>query len=269
MPAAPEPGSPRVNSPAAPVVAIARYTFLEAVRNRLFLLTAAGLLGLLGITEFIGELAITETAQVQALLVGAAMRMFAVCTVALFVITSVVREANDKGFELLLSLPLPRYAYFCGKYAGFLLLALVIAAASAALLLLYSTPSAVLLWFISLFCELGIVIALALLCLFSFSNVTVSFILVLACYLLARAMDSIQLISASPLLEPTGIGQLFLKQLVDAIAFVLPDLQRFSRGEWLAWGADWAGLGFILAQTAIYCGLLAAAALFDLYRKEL
>jgi ABC-type transport system involved in multi-copper enzyme maturation permease subunit len=251
------------------VAAIARYTFLEAVRNRLFGLTAAGLLCLLGITEFVGELAITETAQMQAALIGAGMRLFAVCTVALFVITSVVREASDKGFEVLLSLPLPRHAYFFGKYLGFLGLSVVIAAATCLFLLIYSDPYPVALWFVSLECELAIVVALALLCVFTFNNVTVAFMLVLAVYLLSRSMHSIQLISSSPILESTSFAQQFINLLLDAIAFVLPDLHEFTRSDWLARGAGPHSVAALFVQTLVFVVLLCSAAIFDLYRKEI
>jgi ABC-type transport system involved in multi-copper enzyme maturation permease subunit len=251
------------------VAAIARYTFLEALRNRLFGLTAAGLLCLLGITEFIGELAITESAQLQAAFIGAGMRLFAVCTVALFVITSLVREANDKGFEVLLSLPVPRHAYFFGKFLGFLGLAVVISAATCLLLLVYSEPVPVLYWFASLQCELAIVVALALLFVFTFNNVTVAFMLVLAFYLLSRSMHAIQLISSSPILESGSFSQQFINLLLDGVAFVLPDLHEFTRSDWLARGGGPDSLAAILGQALIFVALLGSAAIFDLYRKEL
>jgi ABC-type transport system involved in multi-copper enzyme maturation permease subunit len=248
---------------------IARYTFLEAVRNRLFALTVTGLVCLLGLTEFIGEIAITESLEVQASLVGAGMRLFTVMTVSLFVITSVIREFNDKGFEMVLSMPIARPAWFFGKFAGFLLLAAVIAGAGSLLLMLYSAPGDVLLWFLSLQCELAIVIALSLLCLLTFSNVTVSFVLALLFYLLARAMHAVQLIAASPLLESHSFSQGFIDLVLDAIAFVLPDLHAFTRSEWLVYGGEWTLLAPVAAQTAIYVVLLSAAGLFDLYRKDL
>jgi ABC-type transport system involved in multi-copper enzyme maturation permease subunit len=248
---------------------IAAYTFREAVRNRLFVLTLVGMVCLLGLTAFVGELAVTEQRQIQATIIGAGIRLFAACTVCLFVITSTVREFNDKGFELILSLPVPRSSYFFGKCAGFLLLALVIAAAGAALLLLYSAPGAVLLWFISLACELLILVVMSLLCLFTFGNIVLACMLVLAFYLLSRSMETIQLVSMSPILETHSMSQEFMNGLVQAIALFLPDLHRFARSEWLIHGADWSVLPPILAQTVIYAALLSAAALFDLYRKEL
>ena len=251
------------------ILPIAAYTFREAVRKRLFMLTLCGLLCLLGLTAFVGELAVTEQRQIQAALIGAGVRLFTVCTVCLFVITSTVREFNDKGFELMLSLPVPRSSYFFGKCAGFLLLALVISAAGALLLLLYSEPGPVLLWYVSLMCELLILVVLSLLCLFTFGNITVAYMLVLAFYFLSRSMETIRLVSMSPILETHSLSQEFMNGLVQAIALFLPALQGFARSEWLIHGSDWGVLPPILIQTGIYAVLLSAAALFDLYRKEL
>jgi len=252
-----------------PVLTIARFTFYEAVRNRLFMLTLAGLVCLLGLTEFVGELAITETNNIQAILIGAGMRLFAVATVALFVITSMVREFNDKGFELIAALPMPRSSYYFGKFLGFFMLSLVIAVATALLLLIYSPVTAVLFWLLSLACELAIVISLSLLCLFTFSNVTVAFMVVICFYILSRSINTIQLISNSPIMEFYTFSQQFLRLATDAIAFMLPGLHDFTKSEWLVYGVGWQSLWPVLIQTAVYLLLLSAAGLFDLYRKNL
>ncbi len=251
------------------ILVIARFTFYEAVRNRLFTLTLVGLLCVLGLTEFAGELAITEASNIQAVLIGAGMRLFAVTTVALFVITSIVREFNDKGFELIASLPLPRSSYYFGKFLGFFLLSLVIAVATSLLLLVYSPAIPVSLWLLSLVCELAIVIALSLLCLFTFSNVTVAFMVVICFYILSRSMYAIQLISNSPIMEFYTFSQQFMRLVTDAIAFLLPGLHDFTKSEWLVYGVEWQSLQPVIIQTVVYLILLCAAGLFDLHRKNL
>ena len=251
------------------ILTIARFTFHEAVKNRLFVLTLAGLLCVLGLTEFVGELAITEANSIRAILLGSGMRLFAVTTVALFVITSMVREFNDKGFELIASLPFPRSCYYFGKFLGFFLLSLVIAVATSLLLLIYSPASAVSLWLISLICELAIIISLSLLCLLTFSNVTVAFMVVISFYVLARSIYAIQLISNSPILEFYTYSQQFMRMVTDAMAFLLPGLHDFTRSDWLVYGADMNDIKIVIIQTFIYLSLLSAAGLFDLYRKNL
>lgn len=251
------------------VAIIARYTFVEATQNRLFRLTLVGLICLFGIAEFAGELAITETREIQAAMLATIARWFLVMTAALFVITSMVRELNDKGTGLILSLPISRTSYYLGKYLGFLALSLVIAASISLLLLLYTEPAWLVIWFISLMCELTIIIAISMLCLFTFSNITVAFIAVIAFYIVSRSMEAIRLLSISPILESENFSQAFMTWVVNGIAYLLPSLDRYSDSAWLAYGADINVLYTVISQTLIYLALLIAAGLFDLSRKEL
>lgn len=247
---------------------VARFTFLEAVRNRLFTLVIVGLICILGLTEFIGDLTVTETRAVQSALTASGLRLFAVCVIGLFVVTSMVREFNDKGFEMLLSLSMTRASYYFGKFAGFALLSLVITLAASLLLLLYSPAANVLIWFFSLVCESLIVIALSLLCLFTFNSITTAFTAVIAFYVLSRSMHVIQLISASPILESQSFSQEFIDFVINAIAYVLPDLNLFTRSEWLVYGAGFDNMLPVIIQTLIYLMVLIGAGLFDLSRKE-
>ena len=74
---------------------IAFYTFLEATRNRLLWLVVAFVVIGFGLSQFVSEIAITESATFQSSLLAAMLRFFAVFTIALFVITSMVREFDD------------------------------------------------------------------------------------------------------------------------------------------------------------------------------
>jgi hypothetical protein len=57
---------------------------------------------------------------------------------------------------------------------------------------------------------------------------------------------------------------------IDGLALLLPHLDQFTRSDWLVYhNGSGADLAAIAAQTAIYVALLAAAALFDLHRKNL
>ena len=252
-----------------PYTTIAIYTFLEAIRDRLFFLMVIGLICVFGLTEFAGELAITESSHVQGAILAAGLRLFAVFTIGLFVTTSMVREFNDKIFELVLSHPIPRSSYYAGKLTGFAMISVVVACLSALPLILYAPAEQVLIWCVSLICELLIVTTLGLLCLFTFSNITIAFSAVVAFYLLSRSMDAIQLISKSPILESDSISQALINHIIDAIAYLLPDLNLFTQTHWLLYeSGDLNSLGVVMGQTVIYIVFLSGAALFDLYRKE-
>lgn len=248
---------------------IARYTFVEAIKNRLFVLMIAGLVCIFGITLFLGELAITETREVQVSIMGYIARLFAVFITSLFVITTLVREFNDKTIEFIIALPVPRYAYFFGKFFGFAFLSVFVSIIVSFPVFFYTEFIQGMLWCTSLVCELFIVVALCLLCLFTLGQVTTAFFTVMAFYILARSIGTIQLISQSPILESTNVSQLFMNQLLDLIAFVIPDFGNFTQSEWLVYHTgNTDGLSMIAIQTLIYIFLLSSAALFDLYRKE-
>jgi len=252
-----------------PVITIARFTFIEAIRNRLFLLIMIGLICVFGLAQFIGELAITETLQVQGAIIGLVLRLFAVFMVCLFIITSMVREFNDKTFEFIISLPVSRYVYFCGKFIGFCLLAFIVTIIISFLLMIYAELPQILIWCVSLICELIILIALCLFVLFTLGHVVISFSAVIGFYVLARSMSTIQLIGHSPIMETTSKSQSFINFLIDTIAYILPDLNSFTQTSWLVYNTGTVGdLINIIIQTVIYVVLLSSAALFDLYRKE-
>ena len=248
---------------------ISYFTLHEAIRNRLLIFTIIMLISLFGLTEFIGEMVITEKRQMQSASLGYMLRLFAFFITCLFVITSMVREFNDKGFELILSLPIQRWNYLLGKFLGFAALSFILTVIICLPLLLYSAPVQVMLWGISLFCELLIMISISLLCLFTFGNITISFTVVTAFYILSRTITTIILISDSPILETNSLSQSFIGYLLAIIATVMPDFSIFTQSEWLIYGgAKIDSIVPVIIQTVIYIPLIASATLFDLYRKN-
>jgi ABC-type transport system involved in multi-copper enzyme maturation permease subunit len=246
---------------------IARYTLLEALRNRLLWLVLLMALGAVGVSGFLTELALTESRQLQAALLGAVLRLAAVFLIATFVVTSMLREANDHGLQMLMALPMPRAVYLFGKLAGFGALALLPALLFGALGLFFAPPAQAALWAVSLLCECWIVAAFAVLCSLTLNQVPPALAAAFSFYLLARVIGALQLLGHAAA-STRSAGQQVLNTGIDGLALLLPHLDRFTRSDWLVYhdgtGADLAG---IAAQTAIYVALLAAAALFDLYRK--
>jgi len=245
-------------------ITIAKYTFFEAVRDRLFILLIVGLVCAFGLSQFIGELAITETQQIQVALLGSGLRLFAIFTIGLFVVTSMVREFNDKGLELLLSNPIPRASYYLGKLSGFSLICFVLVFLIGLEIAVYTPINISIIWSISLLCEIFIIITLSILCLITFSNITIAFSLVFLFYLLARNIEAIQLISRSPILETNTISQDLINTVIDCIAYLLPNFNSFTKTEWLVYhNVTYNDLLIIMGQTLIYTIFISGAALFD------
>jgi hypothetical protein len=247
---------------------IAYYTLLEALRNRLMWLLGLILVAGIGISGFLGDMAITEKKEVQVALLAAFLRLTGVFLLATFVVTSLVREANDKGLELVLALPLPRAGYVLGKLGGFALLSLLPALLFGGLLAFFAPPLQVLLWTLSFMAELWIVAAFSLLCVLTFSQVMLALSAAIGFYLLARSITVLQQIGQSRY-APEMLSQDVINYLMKGIGYLLPRLDEFTRTEWLVYqSGSWTVIAPLLGQAVIFLSLLTAAALFDLYRKN-
>lgn len=250
--------------------AIAFYTVLEVRRNHLLWVVVLTIFAAVGLAGLLAQVAITETQQIQSAFLGAFLRWAAVFIVSLTVITGMVREFNDKGFELVLSLPLPRAGYLFGKLLGYAAVALLVAVSMTLPLLIVVPPDQAALWGVSLGCELLLVCALSLLCMLTLNQTLPAFVVVAAFYLLARSISAIQLMGQGPLIDATSWTQQVVQWLVDAIALVLPNLDQFTATDWLVYHSGMpTALLPIFGQSLVYLVLLAGAGMFDLYRKNL
>ena len=252
------------------IVTIARFTALEAVRTRLPWLFVVVMVLIFGSAYFIQQLAITESARLQSAFFAAATRFMAVFVLCLHILTSMVREFNDKGLELTLSFDLRRSHYILGRLAGFMLLALLVAVLATLPQFMFAPAPAALQWGLSLALELAIMAALSLFCIITFTQLIPAASFVFGFYLLARALTAIRLMSDTPLVGGGTPSHQVISWLVDALALVLPALDGFAPSAWLADSAPgWAALGANAMQALIYIVLLSTAAMFDFYRRNL
>lgn len=248
---------------------MARYTLLEALRTRFAVLVLIAVAVLLMASFFVETIAVTEEARFQTAFYAAGMRLAAVFVAGLYVLVSIAREFNDKGFDILLALDLPRAHYVLGKLAGFLALAVLIAAVASLPLLWLAPAGAVAQWAMSLALELAIVVALALFCMLTFSQVVPAASFLLAFYLLARSITAIQLMGAHPLAGGDSLSHQVISSMVETVAIVLPAFDTWTRTAWLVnEAAAWPTLLQIGWQSVVYVLLLTGAAMFDLYRKN-
>ena len=251
-----------------PTAILARLVLVEARRGGLPWLAAAGLAAALALAAFLSQVALTEGRSLQLAVVAALLRACAVFLVAVQVSASVMRERNDKGLELMLSLPLARSSQYFGRLAGFAAMAAALALLFALPLLVWASPGAVALWALSLALEGMLVAAAALFFAMTLAQPVPAIAATIGLYLLARSMAAIQAIAAGPLAEPT-LANRAARFGVDAVALLLPRLDAVTRTEWLLYGAPGAAAyATALGALAVYIVLLAAAGLFDFYRRN-
>jgi len=252
------------------IAAIARFTLLEAWRSRLPWLLGAAMVCAVAGGALAAELAITESARFRIALIAGGVRLAWVYILAVYVISSLTREINERGFESALSLEITRTTWILGKLCGFLAIAVlasgVLAAAFAALV----PPGALAAWTASLLFELSMVIAASLFFTLSLASVPAAAMLTAAFYLLARAIDALVLIAGASTLIAPGHWRDMSRLAMDGVAFMLPSLARFAPSTWLVDMAPAPGLiAMQCAQCIVFTGLLTTAALVDFHRRDL
>jgi ABC-type transport system involved in multi-copper enzyme maturation permease subunit len=250
-------------------VILARNVLLEARRSGLPWLCLAAITAAVLLAAFLSRVALTESLQLQSALVAALLRASGAFLVAITVAASTAREMADKGFELMLSLPLSRTTQYLGRWVGHATAAVVVALAFSLPLLLWSPSAAVLHWGISLALELALVAALALFFSMAFGQLAPAVAATAGFYLLARALGTIQSIAQGSLVA-TDWTQRAAQWTIDGIAFVLPRLDAATRTDWLLYGTPASGEYLSgLAGLVLYSLLLLAAGAIDLQRRNL
>ena len=251
-----------------PSANLVRLVLLEARRGALPWLALTAVALCLGLAAFLSQVALTECRSLQAAIVAAVLRACAVFLVAAHVAASVLREINDKGLELMLSLPLARSAQYTGRFLGFASCGVLLALFFALPLLLWASPAAVALWGISLAVETAVMAAAALFFAMSLAQLLPAIAASAAFYLLARTMASIQAIAAGPHRDGSSADRV-ARWAVDAVALLFPRLDSVTRTEWLLYGTPNTGAyAAALGGLAVYGVLLIAAGLFDFHRRS-
>lgn len=250
------------------ILAIAYYTLLEALRTRLALLLLLALAILLLLSWFVSGLAVIEGARMQVGFYAAGARWIGVFLVCAHVLGSITREFNDKGIDALLALDLPRTHFLLGKLAGFIALGGLVAMAASLPLIGQAAPAAVLQWGLALALELAVVAAFALFCVMAFAQFIPAAAVVLAFYVLARSLTTLQLISAHPV-GGASLSHEVGRWAIDALALVMPALDRWPQTAWLIDAPPpWGAFAAISAQALLYVALLTGAAMVDFQRRN-
>ena len=251
-----------------PAAILARSVLLEARRGGLpWLALAAVALGL-ALAVFVSQVALTESLALQAALLAAVLRACAVFLIAAQVTASTLREFQDKGLELMLSLPLSRSTHYLGRLAGFVACGAVLAGLFALPLLAWAAPAAVALWGLSLAAECALIAAAALFFAMTLKQLVPAMAATAGLYLLARSIGAIQAIAGGPLAD-SSLAARIAQHAVDAVALVLPRIDVMTRTAWLLYELPSAGTyAAALGGALLYAVLLAAAGLFDFHRKS-
>jgi ABC-type transport system involved in multi-copper enzyme maturation permease subunit len=243
-------------------LAVARNTFLEAIRDKVLYTLIVFALALLLSSYVIAPLALGEGGKILRDLGLSLAPLFGLAIVVILGTALVYKEMERRTIYVLVSKPLRRWEFLIGKYIG-LLSVLAVAALLMTLFFygvlywLFVGGEARLLWGIGFsFCELAVISAVAIF-FSSLSSPTLSAVFTLAVYVAGHWTQDLRTFS-------TKLPGLIFRELGTFFYYVLPNLEFFNVKNDVVHGvavnpthALWA-LGYALFYSAALLALASA-----------
>jgi ABC-type transport system involved in multi-copper enzyme maturation permease subunit len=228
---------------------------------------AAVILLTAGLSQFLSQISLIEAREIQASILSALLRNVAVFIVIVFVANSMAREISEKVSHLLLAHPVPRWQYFLGKFLAFLALSAGISLAFSLTLAPWAQATGLIWWGLSLLGELAILATLTLFLSLSVSPVT-AMSTAMGYYVLSRSMTTLQLIASASVADSATVSDSLIAAIMHAVGILLPNLDNMTLSFWLISPPTLHAMFRLLVESSVYLGLLASAAIFDLYRRN-
>lgn len=251
---------------------IIRYTLLTALRDLLFIGLMAMVLMAYGLSVFVGSTALVEESSTTLAYFAGASRFVLVIGLVVFVCFHVRRAFDNREIESILSKPVSRVEFVVAYWLGFVLLAFL--AILPVLLVIYFLNNAdfvgMLYWGASMFLEISLIIAFALVASLMMKSAVSSVLSCMAFYLISRLMGFfVAAMSQKASFMGEGMVGEIMTYGLKGISTVIPRLDMFAKSSWLIYGVEkQSDLWIFQAQSVVYIAFLLAMATFDFKRKQ-
>ncbi|MBL6664787.1 MAG: hypothetical protein ISQ34_02980 [Rickettsiales bacterium] len=250
---------------------ILKYILLSAIRDKFYIGLLITLGASFGLSIFLGSSALVEQQQMTASFIAGSSRVILAIGMILFVCLNIHRAFENKEVEFIISKAISREKFILGYLLGFLLAAsfIFIPLNIAVSIVVKANFYGLVIWSLSLFLELVILICFALLASLilknSFSAIMASF----GFYIISRMMGVFVLAISIPddvsLINKNNILQIILKIL----SAIFPRLDLFAQSKWLNYGFNNSlVLQIILVQSFIYIALMLFMSFHDFKKKQ-
>ncbi len=249
---------------------IIKYILLSGIRDRLYIGLFITLIASFSLSIFLGSTALIEQQQTVAAYIAGSSRAILAIGLILFVCLNVNRAFENKEVEFIISKAISREKFILSYLIGFFLSAILIfiPLIIAILLVVKASKFGLLMWCLTLFLEIIILISFALLSSLilknSFSAIMASF----GFYIISRMMGVFVLAIEIPQsLQAAKIN--LMASVLKFMSVLFPRLDLFAQSSWLNYGiGDFGILKIILWQALIYIPLMIFMAFHDFKKKQ-
>jgi len=253
---------------------ILKYILLSGTRDRLYLGLFISLIITFSLSIFLGSTALIEEQQMTTAYISGLSRAVLVVGTVLFVCLSINRAFENKEVEFILSKAISREQFISSYLISFFaaIMLILIPLVLAILIVTKADKFGLLIWSVSLFSELMIMIAFSLLASLMLKNSFSSIMASLGFYIISRLMGmfvmAINLPSKISQTEISFSSHTF-SIILKILSAIFPRLDLFGQSEWLNYGVhDYDNLLIILVQSLVYIPLMIFMAFHDFKKKQ-
>lgn len=250
---------------------ILKYILLSAIRDRLYVGLFVTLASSFCLSIFLGSSALVEQQQMTASFIAGSSRVILAIGIILFVCLNIHRAFENKEVEFIISKAISREQFVLGYLLGFIFatLFIFIPLNIAIFFVVKANLYGLMIWSLSLFFELIILISFSLLASLILKNSFSAIMASLGFYIISRMMGVFVLAVSIPddvsLINKNNILQIILK----IMSAIFPRLDLFAQSKWLNYGFDNSLiLQIILVQSVIYIALMLFMSFHDFKKKQ-
>lgn len=251
---------------------ILRYTLITALRDWLFIGLSFAAIATYGFSVFTGYTALVEQAQMTMAYFAGTSRVVLNIGLVVFVCFHVRRMFDNREVESILSKPLSRTRFVIAYWFGFAILSFISTIPVLIILAVFNQPNFIglIYWGISLWLELSLIIAFALLTSLIMRSAVACVLSTFAFYLISRLMG---FFVAAMYSEVSLFGHGFMGNIMvyilKIISTIIPRLDLFAKSQWLIYGIEkQPDLWVFPIQSIVFTALLLVMSIFDFKRRQ-
>ena len=245
-----------------------KYIFLTAFRDRLYQALFAVIILTFLFTRFIGEVTLVEQQEANIIFFVNIFRLILVLGMSIFTCLHISRMFENKEIEMMLSKPINPFVFIFSLFIGYWLTSILFIL-GAFVLLTFSTHnfSALSIWSLSVFFEIGVLLAFALFVAIILKNPIISIIATITFYILGRMIGFFLYFTERQVSIKADVLDFIMHKFIYYISAILPRLDSFSKSSWII-SNDFALSEVAIIQALIFIPFVLIMAVFDLKRKE-
>ena len=251
--------------------AIIKYILLTAVRDWLFIGLLFSVIACLGVSFFLGDLALSEQNATQLSFLAGTTRFILIMGLVLFICFHIRRSFDNREVDFMISRPISRSTFLMSYFISFSILSICLLLPVILLIFVVFSPNmgGFLVWSLSILLELIIISTFAIFSSLILKSAVSSVLSCFAFYFISRLMG----FAISNIVIPAKISQVgfnsFLEIVLKGVSAILPRLDQFGQSKWLIYGeVSSSTVYLIMMQSIIYVSLLLLMSIFDFNRKQ-